>query len=384
MIKLFKILFILKCGLFLLFFQTASAKEKIKIGLLVPMTGSNKEIGQSIIKAVSLAVKDIDNNLIEIYPKDTASRPNQTLKSAYELKQMGIKVVIGPVFYESLTYLDEMKDLTFLSLTNKILDLPKNVISAGINSTSQFNTIKKFLEKNNVERTIFLTPIREYEFEIKKGMKDSKIETYKEYDYNTDPTKLTKQIEEITKYKIRKQNLEDEITRIKNSNEPNKEKKIKRLEKRYTIGNLNFDAVVISDFDESLKSVTTSLLYTDVKPENKYFITLNQWFDESLLKETDVQPIYYPSINKENFDDYKIKYFNAFNEDPSHLSLLSYDLVGLIYYLSFKSDLTNLSRLFKKQNSFKGKIGIFDVKNNKINHRLNFYKVENKELTKIF
>jgi hypothetical protein len=384
MIKLFKILFILKCGLFLLFFQAASAKEKIKIGLLVPMTGSNKEIGQSIIKAVSLAVKDIDNNLIEIYPKDTASRPNQTLKSAFELKQMGIKVVIGPVFYESLTYLDEMKDLTFLSLTNKILDLPKNVISAGINSTSQFNTIKKFLEKNNVERTIFLTPIREYEFEIKKGMKDSKIETYKEYDYNTDPTKLTKQIEEITKYKIRKQNLEDEITRIKNSNEPNKEKKIKRLEKRYTIGNLNFDAVVISDFDESLKSVTTSLLYTDVKPENKYFITLNQWFDESLLKETDVQPIYYPSINKENFDNYKIKYFNAFNEDPSHLSLLSYDLVGLIYYLSLKSDLTNLSRLFKKQNSFKGKIGIFDVKNNKINHRLNFYKVENKELTKIF
>ena len=383
-IKLFKILFILKCGLFLLFFQAASAKEKIKIGLLVPMTGSNKEIGQSIIKAVSLAVKDIDNNLIEIYPKDTASRPNQTLKSAFELKQMGIKVIIGPVFYESLTYLDEMKDLTFLSLTNKILDLPKNVISAGINSTSQFNTIKKFLEKNNVERTIFLTPIREYEFEIKKGMKDSKIETYKEYDYNTDPTKLTKQIEEITKYKIRKQNLEDEITRIKNSNEPNKEKKIKRLEKRYTIGNLNFDAVVISDFDESLKSVTTSLLYTDVKPDNKYFITLNQWFDESLLKEIDVQPIYYPSINKENFDDYKIKYFNAFNEDPSHLSLLSYDLVGLIYYLSFKSDLTNLSRLFKKQNSFKGKIGIFDVKNNKINHRLNFYKVENKELTKIF
>ena len=384
MIKLFKILFILKLGVFLLFFQTVSASEKIKIGLLVPMTGSNKEIGQSIIKAVSLAVKDIDNNLIEIYPKDTASRPNQALKSAYELKQLGIKVVIGPVFYESLTYLDEMKDLTFLSLTNKTLDLPKNVISAGINSTSQFNTIKKFLEKNDVERTIFLTPIREYEFEIKKGMKDSKIKTYKEYDYNTDPTKLTKQIEEITKYRIRKQNLEDEITRIKNSNEPNKEKKIKRLEKRYTIGNLNFDAVVIADFDESLKSVTTSLLYTDVKPENKYFITLNQWFDESLLKETDVQPIYYPSINKENFDDYKIKYFNAFNEDPSHLSLLSYDLVGLIYYLSFKSDLTNLSRLFKKQNSFKGKIGIFDVKNNKINHRLNFYKVEDKELTKIF
>ena len=384
MIKLIKIFFLIKFGTFILFFQTLNANEKIKIGLLVPMTGLNKEVGQSIIRAVSLAVKDIDDNLIEIYPKDTASKPNKTLKSSFELKQMGIKVIIGPVFYESLTYLDEMKDLTFLSLTNRTLDLPENVISAGINSTSQLNTIKKFLEKNNIERTIFLTPIREYEFEIKKGIKESKIKVFKEYDYSTEPTKLTKQIEEITKYKIRKQNLEDEIRRIKNSNEPNKEKKIKRLEKRYTIGNLNFDAIVIADFDESLKSVTTSLLYTDVQPKNKYFITLNQWFDESLLNETDIQPIYYPSINKENFDNYKIKYFNAFNEDPSHLSLLSYDLVGLVYYLSLKSNLSNLSKLFRKQNSFKGKMGIFDVKNNKINHRLNFYRIKDREIIKIF
>ena len=384
MIKLIKIIFFLFFCFYSTLFNTANAKEKIKIGLLVPMTGANKEIGESIIKAVGLAIKDIDNNLIEIYPKDTATKANQTLKSAFELSQMGVKVVIGPVFYESLTYLDEMKDLTFLSLTNKTLDLPKNVISAGINSTSQFNTIKKFLENNAIKRTIFLTPIQDYEFEIKKGMKNSKIKIYKDYEYNTEPTKLTKQIEEITNYKIRKKNLDDEMNRIKNSNDPNKERKIKKLEKRYTLGGLNFDAVVISDFDESLKSVSTSLLYTDVLPKNKYFITLNQWFDESLLNETDIQPLYYPSINKENFDNYKIKYFNAFNEDPTHLSLLSYDLVGLVYYLSLNSNIENLNKIFKKKNSFKGKIGIFDIKNNKIYHRLNFYKIDNKELKEIF
>jgi len=348
------------------------------------MTGDNKEIGESIIKAVGLAVKDINNDLIEIFPKDTGTKANQTLKSAFELSEMGIKIVIGPVFYESLTYLDEMKDLTFISLTNKTLDIPKNIISAGINSTSQFNTIKKFLETNQIRRTIFLTPIQDYEFEVKKGMKNSKIKIYKDYEYNTEPTKLTKQIEEITNYRIRKQNLEDEINRLKNSNDPNKEKKIKSLEKRYTLGGLNFDAVVIADFDQSLKSVSTSLLYTDVLPKNKYFITLNQWFDESLLNETDIQPLYYPSINKENFDNFKIKYFQAFNENPTHLSLLSYDLIGLVYYLSLNSNVENLNKIFKRKSSFKGKIGIFDIKNNKINHRLNFYKIENQKLIKIF
>ena len=368
----------------LLFLSSAISEEKIKIGLLVPMTGPNKDIGQSIIKAVRLAVNDIDNDSIEIVPKDTATKPDITLKSAYELKEMGVSIVIGPVFYESLIYLDEIKDLTFLSLTNKNLNIPKNIISAGINSTSQFNTIKKFIKMTNIKKVIFLTPKIDYEPEIKKGIKNSKIKIFKDYLYDTEPTKLTNQIEKITNYKIRKQNLEDEINRIKKSDELNKEKKIKKLEKRYTLGGLNFDAVVISDFDESLKSVTTSLLYTDVSPKNKFFITLNQWFDESLLNETDIQPLYYPSINKGNFDNYRDKFFIEFNENPTHLSLLSYDLVGLIYYLSLKTDLSNIEKIFKNKNSFKGKIGIFDIKNNKINHRLNFYKVENKNLIEIF
>ena len=384
MSKFIKIIIFIILNFSILFSFSAKASEKIKIGLLVPLSGSNKELGKSIIKAVRLAVKDINNNSIEIIPKDTASKANKTLKSAFELKQLGVKVVIGPIFYESITYLDEIKDITFLSLTNKTLDLPKNVISAGINSTSQINTIKKFIETNNIKRTIFLTPIQDYEFEIKKGIKDSRIKIFKEYDYSTEPTKLTKQIEEITNYQTRKQNLDDEILRLKKSNQSNKEKKIKKLEQRYTLGGLNFDAVVIADFNESLKSVTTSLLYTDVSPKNKYFITLNQWFNKSLLNEIDIQPLYYPSINKNNFENYKEKFFSEFNEYPSHLSLLSYDLVGLVYYLSLKTNLSNLNKVFKKKNSFKGKIGIFDIKNNKINHRLNFYKIEDKKITEIF
>ena len=65
-------------------------------------------------------------------------------------------------------------------------------------------------------------------------------------------------------------------------------------------------------------------------------------------------------------------------------ALLSYDLVGLVYYLSIKTNLSNLNKVFKKKNSFKGKIGIFDIKDNKINHRLNFYKIEEKKITEIF
>ena len=384
--KIFKILqssFFILCLIFIL---PVYAQEKIKIGLLVPLTGNDKELGEQIIKSTRMALKDLNTNNIEIHIKDTNSNPDKALKSAIELREIGIKIVIGPIFYNSLSNLDEIREITFLSLTNKTLKLPNNVVSVGINALSQLTAIKKFIETNEIKRTIFLTPNLEYEGEIKKALNKSKINVSNYHVYETEPTKLTAQIEKITNYKRRKQNLEDEIKRVENSDLLDKEKQLEKLNKRYTIGNVNFDSVIISDFDESLKSVITSLLYTDVSPKNKHIITFNQWFDKSLLNEMSIQPIYYPSINKKNFEDFKKKFIDEFDEYPNYLSLLSYDLVGLIYYLSKKNELSNsdLFSLFKKKNTFRGKIGIFDIENNNINHKLNFYKVEDGKLTEIF
>ena len=384
MFKFFKILLFGFLGLIYFSSMVLSEEEKIKIGLLVPMTGKNQDLGQQIIKSTRIALKDINSEKLEIYPKDTNSNPSKTIRSAIELKNMGVKIIIGPIFYKSLLYLDEIKDITFLSFTNKTLNLPENIISAGINATSQLNTIKKFIELNKIEKTIFLTPKVNYETEIKESLKESKIKILKYYIYDTEPTKLTAQIEKITNYKIRKQNLEDEISRVENSELIDKDKQLEKLKKIYTIGNVNFDSVIISDFDEGLKSVITSLLYTDVSPKKKYFISFNQWFDESILSEETIQPIYYPSINRKNLTDFENKFQKEFNEFPNYLALLSYDLIGLIYYLSLKSGEIDISRLFKEESSFKGKIGIFDIQNNKINHRLNFYKIENNEIKKIF
>ena len=80
---------------------------------------------------------------------------------------------------------------------------------------------------------------------------------------------ITKQIEEVTRYRIRKQNLIDEIKRVENSNENNKEKKLAQLKKLDTIGGINFDSVIIADFEEDLKSVATSLIYTDIPPSQE-------------------------------------------------------------------------------------------------------------------
>ena len=381
--RIIKIILLLLLALSTLL-KSVSANEKIKIGLLVPLTGKNSEIGQSIINSTRLAINKINNTSIEIIPRDTESNPNITLRSAKELHELGVRIVIGPVFNENQEYLDELKEITFLSFTNKTNNSSKNIISAGINATSQIKAIKKFIELKKIKKTIFLTPDVNYKNEIRKAISSSKIKIIKNHIYDKDPTKLTNQIEKITNYKIRKKNLKDEITRLEKSDQNNKELLIERLEKRDTLGNVKFDSLIIADFDESLKSVTTSLLYTDISPKEKYFITLNQWFDESLLNETSSQPLYFPSINKKNYDDFSLEYFKKFNHYPNQLSFLSFDLVGLVYYLILQNNSIIDNKIFTRKALFKGKVGIFEINDNKINHILNFYKVENKDFKKVF
>ena len=139
----FKII-ILLIFIWLLNLQKLQAQEEIKIGLLVPLSGKQSDIGKSIVHSVRLAINKIDDPNIKILPKDTKNDPVKTLSAAKELQLEGVKIVIGPIFNSNLIYLEELNEMIFLSLTNKNINNPKNVISAGINASSQIKTIMKF------------------------------------------------------------------------------------------------------------------------------------------------------------------------------------------------------------------------------------------------
>ena len=71
--KILKIIITISIGFILLISSGNSNEEKIKIGLLVPMTGNDKHLGQLIIKSTRMALENIGDEKIEIFPKDTNS-----------------------------------------------------------------------------------------------------------------------------------------------------------------------------------------------------------------------------------------------------------------------------------------------------------------------
>jgi len=91
----------------------------LKIGVLLPLSGKFQDIGESFLKAIQLALYDISNENIKIYPKDSKGNALNAYKSAKEFEEQGIQIVIGPIFYENLERLGEINNITFISLTNK-------------------------------------------------------------------------------------------------------------------------------------------------------------------------------------------------------------------------------------------------------------------------
>ena len=90
------------------------------------------------------------------------------------------------------------------------------------------------------------------------------MKNYKIFKYSPDPKVLTGEIETLTNYSQRKRNLENRKKMFEDKEDEQSKRQLEKLEQKYTLGDVKFDSVIIIDFGNSLKSVLTSLVFTDV------------------------------------------------------------------------------------------------------------------------
>tara|TARA_Y100000590_G_scaffold2_1_gene6 strand:+ start:2323 stop:3501 length:1179 start_codon:yes stop_codon:yes gene_type:complete len=356
----------------------------LKVGILLPLTGEFKDIGESFLKAIQLALYDISNKNIKIYPKDSKANALSSYQSAKEFEELGIKVVIGPIFHKSLERLGEINNVTFISLTNKTEKIPKNTISFGVNIESQIDALKKYFDKIKVSKTLLLSPKSEFNYQSETVAKKDILKFYRTYSYDINPKKITGEIEKITKYRERKKDLERRIKILEKSDLDKDKNELKKLEQMHTLGKVNFDSVVIIDFGERLKSVLSSFVFSDVSSNEVDFFTINQWFDKTFFNENAMQNLHFPSINFSNFKKFEKKFIKKFKEKPNGVSILAYDALGLIYYCWYNNNFQFEKNQLYNKKGFKGLHAEFFIENNLSKQKLKIYKISEKKFLEVY
>ena len=359
-------------------------KKILKVGLLAPFSGEYKDMGQSIMLSLQLALDEINDDQIKIFPRDSGfNNPEKLIQSLESLREENIKIVIGPISHEDFKNLTNYKDMIFISPSNIDPKIQSNILSIGVSLESQLRSIESFIKKNERKKTVIMYPKNKYTSLIDSKISNIEINNKKIFRYSADPKILTSDIEKLTNYKQRKRNLISRVKILEEKDDEASKLELKRLEQKYTIGKVNFDSVIIIDFGDSLKSVLTSLVYSDVDQNEVLIVTVNQWFDKSIFLENSINNLYYPSIDLKNFQKYQKKYFKTYGTQPSEITILTYDALGLIYYIWNKNNYKiNSMKDFVIKDNIKGKVGTFNFIDGKLIQKLNMYKFSDKEFQK--
>ena len=357
--------------------------EVLKVGLLAPLSGEYKELGNSLLYSLQLALEEIDDENIFIIPRDTGYKDKVKLNDAVqEIISKGAKVIIGPISYEDFNEVKKYSDITFISPSNIRPEFTNNIISVGISLESQLLALKNFISKNKKNKTVIMYPENQYTKLIEQKLDKLDYSSFKKFKYSSNPEVLTGEIEILTNYSQRKRSLELRKKMFTDKEDDQSIKELERLDQLYTLGEVNFDSLIIIDFGNNLKSVLTSLVYTDVNQDKVLFTTVNQWFDESIFYENTIKNLYYPSVDYKEFKKYNNKYFKKFNSYPNEITILTYDALGLIYYAWKKNGKINSVNDFSFKANIKGKIGNFSFDNKIVTQELNIYKTENNKFIK--
>ena len=377
-LSLFYIIFIFNFNLL------ANENNKtLKVGLLAPLSGPYSQIGDSLLNSLQLALDEINDKNVIVVPRDSGFQDKEKLISAVnEMRSLGVKAIIGPATFEDFEQVKKFNDLIFISPSNVNPEFTNNIISIGVSLESQLIALKKFIKKQNKSKTVILYPKNQYLDLIEKKLENLNFKNIKKFTYSPNPEILTGEIEILTNYTQRKKSLELRKKMFEDKEDDQSVKELERLEQLYTLGKVNFDSVIIIDFGNNLKSVLTSLVYTDVSQDDVLFTTINQWFDESIFYENTIKNLYYPSVNYKEFKKYNNKYFQKFKIYPTEITILAYDALGLIYFAWKKNgEIRSIDDFFFK-NKIKGKIGTFSFKDGKVTQELNIYKTENNKFIK--
>ena len=378
--------FILTLIYIIFFFNSNLLSEEnkiLKVGLLAPLSGPYSELGNSLVHSLQLALEEIGKKEIFIIPRDSGFNDKDKLDLAIQdIRSQGVKVIIGPITYEEFNLVKKYDDLIFISPSNINPKFTNNIISVGVSLESQLLVLIDFIKKQKKNKTVIMFPKNKYSKLVEEKLNNLELKNSRIFKYSSNPEVLTGEIEILTNYSQRKKSLELRKKMFEDKEDEQSARELERLEQLYTLGNVNFDSVIIIDFGNSLKSVLTSLVYTDVDQNKVLFTTINQWFDKSIFYENTIKNLYYPSINYKEFEKYNKNYFKKFNSHPSEITILTYDALGLIYYAWKKNGKIESINDFSFKRKIKGKIGTFSFKDKKVLQDLSIYKTEKNKFIK--
>lgn len=345
--------------------------DSFRVAMLLPLSGKVSDMGQNMKNAAMMAIGDLNNNnlIVQFYDtKGTTSGARVAVENAINVKS---DLIVGPLLGEEVSAITEPAknaDIPVISFSTAPNVLQDGVYTMGLLNEEQIERIIRYSVSQGRMKLAVMLPDNQSGINMFKAamnaaqLHGASIVKVGFYAPNSmDFTKLASQITGSAR-----------VTASQRKTKTNDKKEEKSEEE---IAPLDFDALLVPEFGNRLKAITSMFSYYDVSAPEVLFLGTSVWGNTNLSKETELYGAVYPVMSMSRLANYKQKYYDMFSQRSNDLSIFAYDAVALSSALSHK-DKDYLKESITSLDGFYGLSGAFRIfANGKNEHGLDIVKV---------
>ena len=312
-----------------LFFTNKKEPDKLKIGVLLPLTGKHSYIGQSLLDTMQIVIyenKRIDSELII---KDTKANPSLAKKATKELVEQNVDVILGPFFSSSLNKslkIAKYKNVPLISFSSDRNEKEKGVYLMGFEPEQQILDITEYTIRKNYKRFAALLPNSKYGKRV--------LNTYRKV-LNKNKFLLNK----VELYDLGTNDFEKNIQKLVGLDKnPQLEKDEETGENPIEDFDPGFDVLLLIETGNKLRETVALLTYYGVDFKKVKLIGTGEWYIDNIGSEPGLIGAWFVAPNPKLWQNFKKKFYKFYNYEPIRLSSLAHDSLTSVFSIINKND----------------------------------------------
>ncbi len=350
-----------------------------KIALLLPLSGPQARLGRELLDAAQIALFDLAGEDLSIFPFDTNGTPEGAAAAAMEAVHAGVKLILGPLLAGSVKAVRPVASragISVVAFSNSRAVAGDGVYILGFVPRQQVEAMVEYAVSEGIYRYAALAPNNAYGRAVVAAMKEvaefhEAVVVRVQY-YDPLATDFTAPAKAISDYERRHKALLEQRAELEAREDEVSKQVLKRLEKLDTLGEVDYDAVLLPGSGQQLKAISSLLSFYDVDQPAVRLLGLANWAQTANIEsEPSLSRGWYaapPAAERKSFFE---RYRKIYGRPPAAIASLAYDATALAVVLSqsHKRDHFAPSRLVQPY-GFLGVDGLFRLRGEGVAERV--------------
>ncbi|MDJ0936241.1 MAG: penicillin-binding protein activator [Kiloniellales bacterium] len=322
------------------------ASRKTRIGLLLPLSGPKAPLGTALLNAAQLALFDSRQTGVGLIIRDTKGTPAGAQAAAISALDEGAALLVGPFFATSVAAAAPQaraRQVVVLAFSNDPAVAGNGVYLMGLPPAAQVDRVVAYASKQGLRRFAVLAPRSRYGNAVvaalsaavaRNGAELTKVGFF-------DPAErdVSAAVRQISDYDQRRLALERQKKDLEGKTEgeaepePEVAEQLEQLETLDTLGEPNFDAVLLPLGGIRLQTIAPLLPFYDVDPKKVRFLGTNLWDDVKLSRERSLVGGWFAAPPPSSWEGFRTRYLETYGSQPPRFSSLAYDATALAVLL---------------------------------------------------